>query len=305
MEKSINFTIGIVIPTWKAIKHLPHCLTPLLQSKLKPRILVIDSSSNDGTVELAQAMGVETLSIPQEKFNHGTTRELGRKLLATDIIVMMTQDAYLVKHQMLEDLLKPLLNGHSSVSYARQIPHRGAGFFESFARDFNYPSKSHIRCLEDVATYGVYTFFCSNSCAAYLNQALDEIGGFTEALFGEDTAAVAKLLNQGHRVAYVAEAEVRHSHDYQLIDEFKRHFDIGLSRASMQHLIEKGGKDTKRGIAYSRALLKALILTNPLLIPYALLQIMAKFAGYQAGKRCLRGPIWIKKILSSQKHYWK
>ncbi len=305
MHEEKNLSIGIVIPTWKGVKHLTHCLTPLLQSKLKPRILIIDSSSNDGTIELAQGMGIETLTISQKDFNHGATRELGRKVLCTDIIVMMTQDAYPKSVNMLEDLVKPLLAGEASVSYARQIPHTGAGYFGSFARKYNYPSTSHIRSIEDVSIYGVYTFFCSNSCAAYLNQVLEEIGGFSEALFGEDTMAVAKLLHKGHRVAYVAEAEVMHSHDYDLKEEFKRHFDIGLSRASFQHLIETGGKDSKRGRAYAWELINSLMFKKPFLIPYALLQILVKFAGYQAGKKGLRAPLWIKKRLSSQKYYWE
>lgn len=65
------------------------------QFAVETEILVIDSSSNDGTVELAASMGVEAIVIPQSEFNHGTTREMGRKLLGTDIICMLTQDAYL------------------------------------------------------------------------------------------------------------------------------------------------------------------------------------------------------------------
>src|ERR1700730_8703057 len=90
----MHASVGVVIPTFQAAKHLPHCLPPLLQSPLKPRILVIDSSSTDGTVAIAREMGVETLVIPQNEFNHGMTREKGRRHLQTHISVMLTQDAY-------------------------------------------------------------------------------------------------------------------------------------------------------------------------------------------------------------------
>lgn len=300
MKKSI----GILIPTWKAVKHLPHCLPPLIASKLNPRILVIDSSSKDGTIEMAQDMGVETLVISQAEFNHGTTRELGRKILGTDIAVMITQDAYACSAEMLEKLVQPLMNGEASVSYARQLPHAGAGFFEAFSRQFNYPTVSHFRDLEDVQKWGVYTFFCSNSCAAYLNTALDETGGFAHTLFGEDTLAVAKLLHRGHRVAYVAEAQVRHSHGYTLKEEFKRHFDIGLSRCFFRELIHLAGNDTQRGQAYVKAMYHELKEKNSWLLPYAFLQTLAKFTGYKIGQRCVNAPVWIKKKLSSQKHYW-
>lgn len=298
-------SIGIVIPTFQAAKHLPHCLKPLLQSPLKPRILVIDSSSTDETVAIAQTMGVETLVIPQQEFNHGTTREIGRQYLRTSIVVMLTQDAYATSPNMLEYLAKPLIEQKASISYARQLPHLDAGLFGAFSRHFNYPTTSHIRSLDDIATYGVYTFFCSDSCAAYNNAALDEIGGFPPVLFGEDTVVVAKLLHRQHRIAYVAEAQIHHSHDYTLKQEFCRHFDIGLARHTYQDLISIAGSDSNRGKAYTSALLKELWQNSPSLIPYAFLQTLAKFCGYLLGKSCLKAPIWLKRTFSSQKYYWR
>lgn len=299
-----EFSIGIVIPTFQAAKHLPRCLPLLLQSKLKPRILVLDSSSTDDTVAIAKEMGVEVLVIPKHEFNHGNTRELGRRHLGTDIVVMITQDAYTNSVHMLEELVKPLTQKQASVSYGRQIPHHGADFFEAFPRQFNYPSHSHIRCLQDVHSYGVYTFFCSNSCAAYLNSALDEIGGFPAVLFGEDTLVVAKLLHRQHKIAYVASAEVRHSHGYTLKQEFRRHFDMGIARQSFKHLIEVAGSETKRGKTYFKTMLRELKKVNPQLIPYAICQTAVKFCAYRLGKASLNAPQWFKRALSSQPSYW-
>jgi rhamnosyltransferase len=300
-----TLSIGVVIPTFQAAKHLPNCLPPLIHSSLKPRILIIDSSSSDETVQIAKAMGVETLIIPQSEFNHGLTREKGRHYLGTDIVVMITQDAYATTPDMLERLIRPLIHQQASISYARQLPHHGASIFAAFARQFNYPPTSHIRSLKDLSTFGVYTFFCSNSCAAYLNRALDEVGGFPPVLFGEDTIVVARLLHNHHHIAYVAEAEVRHSHDYTLKQEFCRHFDIGLSRHTYHSLLAVSGKDTKRGKTYVRKLFKELIDKQPALLPYAFLQSIAKFLGYRLGQVSLHAPIWFKKACSSQKFYWK
>lgn len=291
-------SIGIVLPTYQAEKHLTKCLTPWLQSPLKPRILVIDSSSSDQTVPLAQKMGVETLVIPQKEFNHGLTREMGRRRLNTDIVVMITQDAYAVDANILKYLIAPILANKASIAYGRQIPHQGAGVFESFARGFNYPKESHIRGLQDLSTYGVYTFFCSDSCAAYDNRILDKIGGFPAVLFGEDTIVAAKMLHAGHQIAYVAEAALHHSHAYTLKQEFSRHFDIGLARKNF------GGSDNKRGLAYTKQLFQILCMKAPRLIPYAFLQTVVKWLGYQIGKRSQSTPLWFKKALSSQKFYW-
>lgn len=301
----IMFTVGIVITTFKARNHLAHCLPPLLNSPLKPRVLVVDSSSNDGTVELAQQMGAETIVIPQSEFNHGATREMARKHLKTDIIVMVTQDAYAIDEHVIEKLIAPLIAGKAAVAYARQIPHDGAGFFEAFAREFNYPVDSHIRCIANVSKYGVYTVFCSDSCAAYLNEALDIVGGFRPVLTGEDTVAAACLLQNGFRVAYVAEACVKHSHGYSLKQEFQRHFDTGIARHDYRHLIAFAGEDEKRGKLYVKTLIRRVVKETPIRLPYACFHVLAKWLGYRIGTASTDAPIWFKKALSSQKSYWK
>ena len=300
----MSISIGVAIITHNACHHLPHCLPPFLNSPLKPRVVVVNSSSNDGTIEMAQKWGAETLVIPRLKFNHGSTREKARLYLNTDIVVMATPDAYASDHCALEHLLEPILTGKAALSYGRQIAHDGADFFESFAREFNYPSQSHIRSLKDINHFGSYTYFCSNSFAAYSNKALVEVGGFSPVLIGEDTVAAAKLLNAGHSIAYVAEAIVKHSHRYCLKDEFTRSFDTGLARRTYQELISQGGKDTVRGKLYVQALLARLYKEKPYLMPYAVVQSTIKWLGYRLGQASINAPRFWKKSLSAQDFYW-
>jgi rhamnosyltransferase len=300
-----NPTIGVAVITYRAKHHLPFCLPPFLTSPLKPRVVVVNSSSYDGTVELAEEMGVETLIIPRAEFNHGTTREKARQYLNTDIVVMVTPDAYATDKHVLERLVEPIILKKSSASYARQIPHDGADIFEAFAREFNYPSTSHVRSLNDINTYGVYTYFCSDSCAAYSNEALDEVGGFPDVLTGEDTVVVAKMLQKGRAIAYVAEACVNHSHRYTLWQEFQRHFDTGLARKEYSHLLQLGGCDEKRGKDYVISLMRRLMREQPLLLPYAALQSIIKWIGYRLGRSSGKAPLWFKKALSGQDFYWK
>lgn len=298
-------TIGCVVLTLNAERHLPYCLPPLLQSSLKPRVLVIDSSSSDNTVGLAQSMGAETLVIPRSAFNHGTTREQARRHLNTDIVSMHTQDAYLTDVYALEKMVLPLTEGKAAVAYARQIPHHGADFFESFPREYNYPAHSHIRVIADISQYGVYTFFCSDSCAAYANEALDMIGGFSPVLLGEDTVAVAKMLRKGLKIAYVAEALVQHSHRYTLWQEFQRNFDTGYARKGFAELLACDSGDTGRGMVFVKQMMGRLKREAPHLMPYAFLQCVVKWLGYRVGRSSHNAPTWFKKALSSQAYYWK
>lgn len=304
MNIAATKTIGIAVITHHAKHHLPQCLPYYLQSSLKPKVLVVNSSSNDGTVEAAQELGAETLVIPRQEFNHGSTREKARKHLGTDIVVMITPDAYPADKHVLENLVAPLITAQASVAYARQIPHDGATFFEAFPRHFNYPEEGHVRSLLDLHLYGIYTFFCSNSCAAYLNGALDDIGGFQPVLLGEDTVAVAKLLRKGHKIAYVSEAIVKHSHRYTLLEEMRRNFDTGLARKEYQYLLECGYKDSKRGKEYVVRMIEQLTKKDVHLLPYAFVQTAAKWLGYRLGRLSSKAPLWFKKSLSSQDFYW-
>ena len=87
---------------------------------------------------------------------------MARKRLGTDIVVFMTQDAYPRDSDIFSPLVEPIIKGIAAVSYARQIPREGAGTFEAFPREFNYGPTPQLRRMDDVDTYGVYTFFCSN-----------------------------------------------------------------------------------------------------------------------------------------------
>ncbi len=298
-------TIGVAVPTLNSKHHLEKCLTPWLSSPLKPKMLVIDSSSDDGTAEKARSLGVDVVVIPRSEFNHGLTREKARQHLNVDILVMITADAYAMDNSVLMKLIEPILQKKASIAYARQLPRLDASFFEAFPRLFNYSSTSHIRSIHDLEKYGTFTFFCSDSCAAYCNTALESIGGFPEVLLGEDTVVTAKLLRQGHSIAYVAEAKVFHSHAYTLLQEFQRYFDTGIARRHYGSLIESPSSDSKRGASFVREMLTEVLLRKPYLLPYACLQTLFKWSGYQLGQKSLRAPIWFKKLCSSQKYYWK
>lgn len=298
-------SVGVAVITHRAVSLLAKCLPPLLSSALKPKLLVVNSSSGDGTVERAKQMGAEVLVVPRHQFNHGATREIARRVLGTDIVVMMTPDATPLHSDLLETLVRPIVEGQASVAYARQIPRDDADFFEAFPRHFNYPDKSELRSIGDAVRLGPQTFFCSNVCAAWSNAAIDSIGGFSPTLSLEDTIAAARLLNAGHNIAYCADAVVEHSHDYSLAQEFRRHFDTGYVRAwHRQDLLVHAG-DERRGASYASAMLTRLLRERPHAIPYALANLISKYFGYRLGFHGHRLPLWLKRRVSAQDFYWQ
>ena len=300
-----NPSVGLIIPTHNAGASIAGILQVINESPIKIDILIIDSSSTDHTVQHAQQYGAQVIVIPQSEFNHAGTREFARKQQDHDFSVFLTQDAIPIQPDLIEKLIDPLLQDEAiAVSYGRQIPHDNAGILEAFPREYNYGLESQVRGIDDVDQYGVYTFFCSNSCAAYRNSALDGIGGFKRVLTNEDYFAVAALLQKGHKVAYVADAIVKHSHRYTLWQEFQRYFDTGYVRAENPIIQTLVGNAESRGIGFVSALLTKLWQEQPRLVPYALLQSAIKWLGYRVGFYGKPLPAWLKKRLSQQTHYW-
>ncbi|MCX6953073.1 MAG: glycosyltransferase [Verrucomicrobia bacterium] len=297
-------TVGVVVLTLNGAKQIAQALGPVLASRSVAKILVVDSSSSDDTVEIAQSLGATVEVIARAEFNHGVTREFARKRLGTDIVVYLTQDV-IPEAGFIEPLVAPILAGEVAVTYSRQLPHRGADFFEAFPREFNYPSQSNTRGLGDASQHGVYTFFCSDSCAAYANGALDQIGGFKATLTNEDYFAVAAMLRLGHRIGYVAESRVAHSHRYTLAQEFRRYFDTGYVRAENPWVNEIAGAAEGRGASFFREMLRRLMRQAPRLLPYAIVQTGVKWLGYRVGFHSLKAPLAWKIRCSGQPYYWR
>ncbi|MEK0085495.1 glycosyltransferase family 2 protein [Benzoatithermus flavus] len=294
-------SIGVVVVTHAARRHLERCLPPLLRSPLRPRVLVVNSSSGDGTVELAEAMGAETFVVPRASFNHGLTRELARRRLGTAVVAMLTPDAYPVRDDFLERLTAPVRDGHAAVAYGRQIPREDAAPVERLGRIFNYPATSHVRSLTDWPQHGGYTHFCSNACAAWSNAALDAIGGFKATLVSEETIAAAELLARGHKIAYVAEAVVVHSHAQSLEDAFRRQFDIGYTRRLHADLLLARERDEVRGRQFATmALRKAAVAELPRVVAH----LAVSWLGYRIGMAGPRLPQAVARRLSGQDYYW-
>jgi rhamnosyltransferase len=217
---------------------------------------------------------------------------------------MLTQDAEPACDALIERLIAPITSGLAVVAYGRQVPRSGAGLIESFARRFSYPACSQTRTVADLPALGALTFFCSNACAAYDNSALDQVGGFPHVLTAEDTLVVAKLLGRGGRIAYVADAVVRHSHDYTLMQEFRRHFDTGYMRAEHPEAF-RWATDQSRGNLYTKQLFAALLHDAPWIMPYAGAQLAAKCTGYYFGRLGRRLPRSICCRFSGNQSYWR
>jgi rhamnosyltransferase len=300
--------LGLIVPTLNAGERWDEWLAAFDRQTLKPDYrLVIDSSSSDSTVAKARARGFEALIIPKTEFNHGGTRQFGiRQLPEADIVIFLTQDALLARSDAIERLVAAFVDERVGAAYGRQLPHRNAKPIGAHARLFNYPPTSQVRTLEDRNRFGLKTAFISNSFAAYRVNRLFEVGGFpTDTIMNEDTWVAGKMLLAGWAIAYCADAEVYHSHDYGYVDELKRYFDIGVFHAHATWLQQTFGKAGGEGRRFVLSEMRYLTRHAPWLVPSSLIRTGLKWLGFRLGSSLHQGlPLSVKRRFSMHGGYW-
>lgn len=298
--------ISVIIPTLNAEKHIQNILKSLKEQSLPSEIIVIDSSSSDNTVKIAESYGVKTIIIKREDFDHGGTRNLAVNHATGNIIVFLTQDALPVNEYLIENLIKPLQDEKLALCYGRQIAKNDSTPLERFTRAFNYPDEPLMKGKEHIELLGIKTFFCSNVCSAIKKSAFKEVGGFPEkAIMNEDMVLAAKLILKGYKTAYVPEAGVIHSHNYTLCQQFKRYFDIGVSLKDNSWMLEYVGAD-KEGVKFLKEEIRYLFKNREYRwIPYVIGEAISKYSGYRLGLSYTKIPNPLRKRLSMHSNYWK
>jgi len=299
---------ALVIPTLNAAAHLDELVPAIKAQKFQPaRWVVVDSGSTDGTPDALAEAGAEMILIDKKDFDHGGTRQMVvDHLLNVEIVLFMTQDAVPADEEAFGRLVSVFDNDRVGAAYGRQIPHLDAGPIGSHARIFNYPDESHMLTRDDIAVHGFKATMMSNSFSAYRRTALSAVGGFPSGtIFGEDALVAAKMLLSGWTKYYVADATVRHSHDYSLAEEFRRYFDVGVFHNREAWMRERFGTAEGEGMRFVLSELRYLLGHGAYLVPSAVVRTGLKYLAYRLGLMEGRLPLALKTWLSMHKGFWR
>ena len=300
-------SVSVIIPTYNAHKYLGKLLEKLKVQTIDFELLIIDSSSTDDTVEIAREYTDHIIIIPQSEFDHGGTRTKAAKIASGEIIVFLTQDALPVTSDTIEKIVSVFTDPDIAAAYGRQIPYPDSSIFGKHIRSFNYPEFSHKRNLEERKIYGIKTVFLSDSFAAYRREALKKIDWIKDGLISsEDSYAGAKMLLVGYTLAYVAEAEVFHSHSYSISQEFKRYFDIGVFYSREKWILEKFGRAEGEGGKYVKSEFNYLLQNKKYFkVPEFFIRNGMKYLGYKLGQNYQHLPQNIIGKISMHPLWWE
>jgi rhamnosyltransferase len=277
--------ISIIIPTLNGAHHLPDLVNSLGRQTMKDvEVIVVDSESDDGTAEIAASLGCIVQRIARGEFDHGGTRNLGVEMSSGEILVFLTQDALPLSEEFLARLIAPIDGRITAAAYARQIPAPEATPKEAFARLYNYPPESCMRHISHLEHRTLKTFFFSNAASAIRRDCFEKVGRFPSPVAtNEDMLLCARLMDAGYQIAYVAEAEVIHSHEFSLTEVFRRYFRIGTvvgehqATLRVEHHAAGGLEFVRRQIAHLYRI------GHPELIPGAVVEAGVKALAFSCG----------------------
>lgn len=303
--------IDVIIPLYKPGRELFALLDRLGQQTVPVKNIILMNTEEKyfthltyGTEFAYKYKNVKVFHLSKREFDHGRTRRKGVSFSTAPIFVMMTQDAMPVDEFLLERLTTNL-KADVAVAYARQLPGEDSSVLEQFGRQFNYPADSVIKSRTDMERLGIKTYFCSNVCAAYRRDLYDQLGGFVKrTIFNEDMIFAARAVNAGYQIAYEAQAEVIHSHNFSCKQQFCRNFDLGVSQAQHPEIFKdlKSESEGMRMVKAATAYLRKKRMRGK--IPYFYLQCFCKYAGYLLGKHYRRLPRRLLLACTANRDYW-
>lgn len=282
-------TVSVICPVFNAEKEILDFDKSLRSQKgiNLVEIKYILTESDDDTEKIMQEAGLPFEKIAKKEFSHSLVREKAAMSAKGEIIVFLSQDVVIEDDEFLSKLTAPIVAGEVQAAYARQKTKYNN--IEKYTREHNYPEKSFVVSKEDLSELGLKTFFFSDAAGAVSTAVFKELGGYDgkDLPISEDMYFAYKLIMQGYKIGYVAEAVVYHSHDFSLSELHERYRLTGEFMKANPEIAEYGVNSAGGGMA--KAVLKnAAKDKNFKVLAGYIPNMAARYSGMTAGKMSKR-----------------
>ena len=239
--------ISVFVPTYNGGEYVKPLIDAVLSQQLphgfKLELLITDSGSSDGTVDVVKSYGdkVAFSQIPNSKYGHGKTRQKAAEIAKGDYILFLSQDATPYDDRWIKNMIEPFfISDKIGCVFGRQIPRPFAvptikrEVAEVFGRIGAPDSIIIHRQKSLVDTYdmnALNTFFSDVNSA--IRKDLIEAIPFRDVPYAEDQALAEDMQNSGYLKAYTPQGAVWHSNEYTAKEYYHRKFDeyIGLQES--------------------------------------------------------------------------
>ncbi len=188
-------------------------------------LIVIDSGSTDGSVELIRAAQPRHfIQILPHDYNPSRVMNHGMALARTDSVIFLNADATPQGANWLRPLAHGLQDPRVAAVFGRQIPR--ADCAAAFACDYD-------RCFGENRESAQWEHFFSMVSSGLRKDVWAQRGFLESMQYSEDDEYTRWCRAQGYGVVYVPESIVMHSHNYTPRQAYKRSFGEAWALAAV------------------------------------------------------------------------
>lgn len=278
-------SISVVVPTLNGGREFVHLARHLAWARYLHglEVLIIDSGSSDGTVEIAEACGHRVHRISSAEFGHGRTRNLGVEMTRGETICFLTQDVLPCTPDWPARFAAALSEAGVAGVYGRQVP-RNASTMEMFFVAMNYPAHP-LRFDPQPGGHhprpGRVLF--SNAFSAVRRDVARATPFLDTAPVSEDQIWAHQVLEVGYSIVYEPGAEALHAHRYSIRGLFRRTYLVGKALGTIG--LDRGAT-LSESIQFLATELRYFIRQGHThRLPQLLAYELVRWAGFQTGRR--------------------
>ncbi len=195
------------------------------QSYRNWELIVIDSGSTDGSVELIRAARPQHfIQIKPAEYNPSRVMNLGMRLARAEFGIFLNADATPQGTNWLGPLVRPLLDPQTAAVFGRQIPRPDCQAV--YACDYE-------RCFGPKRESVEWEHFFSMVSSGLRKDIWSQRGFLEKMQYSEDDEYTRWCRAEGYNVVYCPESVVMHSHNYTPQQAGKRSFGEGRALAAV------------------------------------------------------------------------
>jgi rhamnosyltransferase len=188
-------------------------------------LIVIDSGSTDGSVDLIRSFGPSHfVQIAPSEYHPSRVMNHAMRLSTTEWNFFLNADATPLSETWLLPLLRELKNEKVAAVFGRQVPRPGC----RAVYEYDYE-----RCFGPNRESAAWTHFFS-MVSSGVRRSVWAKRGFDERFrYSEDDEFARWCKREGHEVRYCPESVVMHSHNYNPGEAYRRSFGEGFALAGV------------------------------------------------------------------------
>ncbi|MBB2946253.1 cellulose synthase/poly-beta-1,6-N-acetylglucosamine synthase-like glycosyltransferase/peptidoglycan/xylan/chitin deacetylase (PgdA/CDA1 family) [Actinoplanes lutulentus] len=261
--------VTVIVPAYNEKECIADTLRSLVASTHPIRVVVIDDGSDDGTAEIAEALGYENVTVVRQP-NGGKSTALNNGIAhaSTEVVVMMDGDT-VFEPDTVRLLVQPFASAEiGAVAGNAKVANRNTMIaiwqHIEYVVGFSIDRRAYdvMRCMATVP----------GAIGAFRREALQQVNGLSDDTLAEDTDLTIAIIRAGWRVVYEERARAWTEAPSTMSQLWRQRYrwSYGTMQAMWKHrraLFEKGagGKFGRRGLLNLAVFQTLLPLLSPLI----------------------------------------